>query len=151
MGEGNPDPIDLAEWESEYRAGTKAKADKLVRKYERATGIMAAATTDEALRRWAEHVVSDIAQAVRKAKMAAITDAELHRLMREVGKTAYIAKTAAKAAAARAAFADYAREIETILPTLPPREIDAETNVINRVVPLAKGLQDAKRRKYGLS
>jgi len=144
------DPIDLAEWEAEYKAGTRAKADKLVRRFKRATGIMAAATTDEAMKRWVEHVVSDIAQAVRKAKMAAITDAELHRLMEEVGRSAYIAKTAAKAAAARAGFADYAREIEAVLPELPPREIDAETNVINRVVPIAKRLQELKRRKYGL-
>jgi len=144
------DPIDLAEWEAEYRAGTKAKADKLVRRYKRATGIMAAATTDEAMRAFAERVVSDIAMAVRKAKMAAITDAELHRLMEEVGKSAYISKTAAKAANARAAFADYAREIEAVLPELPPREIDAETNVINRVIPIAKRLQDLKRRKYGV-
>jgi len=150
MADPKHDPIDLAEWESEYKAGTKAKSEKLVRRFKKATGIMAAACTDDAIKRWIEHVVSDIAVAVRKSKMAAITDAELHRLMEEVGKKAYEAKTAAKAATARAAFADYAREIEAILPTLAPREIDAETNVINRVVPIAKRLQELKRRKYGL-
>jgi len=150
MEDPKRDPIDLTEWEAEYKAGTRAKADKLVRRFKRATGIMAAATTDEAIRRWMDHVISDLAVAVRKAKMAAIPDAELHRLMEEVGRTAYLAKTAAKAASARAAFADYAREIEAVLTELPPRVIDAETNVINRVVPIAKRLQALKRRKYGI-
>jgi len=143
-------PIDIRAWKEDYKKGCAANADKLVREFKKATGIMDKATTDEAIKAFIERVVSDLAVKKRTRKMREITDRELHDAMEKVGRTAYTSETARKAEDAGNAFEPYAREIERILPTLAAREIDARTNVLNRVIPLAVGLQEKKKEVEGV-
>jgi len=143
--------IDVVEAAKAYVEGAKAKADKLVRKYVAVTDKIGRLTTDKAIENWKERVVSDIAVKLRTRNLKELTDEDLNKAMREKGKTAYITAVGLAEDKYRERFDPYAKEIDLIIPKLKPKEVDARTNVLNRVVPLAVGLQNKKKKILGIT
>jgi len=145
-------PVTRADWETEYAAGTKDKGDKLVRKFTKKDGIVAAGTTKEAQDSYVAKMKDENVLAARQAKLALRTDAELKAAMKETGKEAYENKTQSKATISKAGAGveDYLPEVERIKAGLPAKTGDPKKDVENRVTPFAVGLRKKKIEKLKL-
>ncbi len=142
--------IDLSTWQQSYTEGTGRAGDKLVRKFDSRTGIVDALTTPAAISNFTTNVTSPLAVAVRTAKLKAQGDAGLHAGMDKKGKANYTKATADNAAKALKNFTPYAPVLEGAVNALVARTMDSDTNIDNRVKPIGRALQKAKKALYGV-
>jgi len=143
-------PIDVAKAAEYYVEGAKAKADKLVDKYIARTDKLARATSDEADKAYREALADEMTPRLRLMRLKELSEEDLNKAMEEKGKAAYTKGVEFAKEKYQRRFDPFAREIDTIVPKLKPRTRDAETNVLNRVVPIAVGLQNKKRALLGI-
>jgi len=142
-------PIDVSAAKSDWQSGAKAKVDKLVRKYTGRTDKIAKATSDAAQKAYVEGVTDPTSQKLRLIKLKKLSDSDLNAAMEAKGRVAYPAGVDAGVDKYGTEVAPYFSEIDAIVPRLKPRTRDARTNVTERVIPLAVGLQNKKKALIG--
>lgn len=138
--------INKSNWLQDYKNGTAANSDKLVRNYTQATGKLAAATSDAAQKNFEDAMKDPRVLARRNAELKKLTEADLNKGMEATGASAYREGTTNNAEKALSRVGPYLDEIDTIKTSLKPRTRDAAQNVNNRVLPLATGLAAKKAR-----
>ena len=143
--------IDMTQWQTNYVAGTGRSAQKMVTKFASRSGMVDAATSQAAIALMTAKVTSPLAIAKRNYKLKRQGDAGLIAGMQKTGAQNYTTNTQARAGKAATGFAPFAPIIDGIVSTLPARTGDAATNVTNRVIPIAVGLQNASKSVYGSS
>jgi hypothetical protein len=142
-------PIDRESAKSDWQSGAKAKVDKLVREYTKRTDKLARATSPEAQKAYVEGVTDPTSQKLRLLRLKELTEDELNRAMEAKGRTAYPTGIDASVDKYAKHVEPYFSEIESIVTKLKPRTRDARTNVTERVIPLAVGLQNKKKAIIG--
>jgi len=143
-------PIDTAAAAADFETGAKAKVDKLVRKYIARTDILDKARSAEAVALFKEKVVSPLALAKRSAHLADLSISDLHEAMRTAAPTTYPAGIERGKGKYAKRVDPFFKEIDAIAARLPKKTADARSNVMNRVVPLAVGLQNKAKAVYGV-
>ena len=138
-------PIDLEEAKKDWQSGAKAKVDKLIRKYTAKPGKIAAATSDAAQKAYIAGVTDPTSQKLRLARLKELTDADLNTAMEAKAPAAYPAGVDAAVDKYSRHVDPYFKEIDVIVPKLKPKTRDARTNVMERVIPIAVGLQNKKK------
>ena len=143
-------PIDVSMAAEDYVVGAKAKVDKLIRKYTARADILDRAVSPDAESAFKARVVSDLAIAKRRAHLKDLTISDLHEAMRRAAPTTYPAGVEGAKDRYRRRVEPFLKELDAIVPKLPARTADARTNVTNRVVPIAVGLQNKAKAIYGV-
>lgn len=138
-------PINLEEWEAEYKAGVQRKGTKWQNKFLAATGILEKARSEEAETRYATGTANAAANKLRQKALQAVTEEDLKGPVRTGGASLYSGPAQAKAPKARRRFARFAAIIDTQVAGLPAKTDDGEVNVDNRLKPIVRALQAAKR------
>ena len=138
-------PIDLEEAKKDWQSGAKAKVDKLIRKYTAKTGKIAAATSPEAQKAYIAGVTDPVSQKLRLARLKELSDADLNAAMEAKAPAAYPAGVDAGVDKYSRHVDPYFKEIDVIVPKLKAKTRDARTNVMERVIPIAVGLQNKKK------
>jgi hypothetical protein len=138
-------PIDTETVKKDWQSGAKAKVDKLIREYTKRTDKIARATSDEAQKNYIEGVTDPSSQKLRLVRLKELSDSDLNAAMEAKGRTAYTGGVDASVDKYGKHVDPYFKEIDSILPKLKPRTRDARTNVTERVIPLAVGLQNKKK------
>jgi len=140
-----PMPIDLTAAKEDWQSGSKAKTDKMIRKYKAKTGKIAAATSDDAQKAYVAGVTDPVSQKLRLARLKELSDADLDKAMEDKGRTAHPAGVDAAVDKYGRHVDPFLKEIDAILPKLKAKTRDARTNVTERVIPIAVGLQNKKK------
>lgn len=117
----------------------------MVRNYVAKTGKIAAATTEEAQKAYIAGVTDPTSQKLRLTRLKELSDADLNDAMEKKGKIAHPAGVDAAEDKYTKHADPYFKEIDAIVPKLKKRTRDARTNVMERVIPLAVGLQNKKK------
>ena len=138
-------PIDVSQAGKDWVSGAKAKTDKMVRNYTAKTGKVAAATSDAAQKAYIAGVTDPTSQKLRLTRLKELTDADLNAAMEAKGRVAHPAGVDAAETKYTSHVDPYMKEIDTIVPKLKPKTRDARTNVMERVIPIAVGLQNKKK------
>ena len=138
-------PIDTEEAKRDWQSGAKAKVDKLIRKYTAKTGKIAAATSPEAQKAYVAGVTDPVSQKLRLVRLKELSDADLNAAMEAKAPVAYPAGVDASVDKYSRHVDPYFKEIDAILPKLKKRTRDARVNVMERVIPIAVGLQNKKK------
>jgi len=138
-------PIDPTSAKEFWQSGAKAKVDKLVRKYTARTDKIARATSPEAQANYVAGVTDPTSQRLRLVRLKELSDSDLNAAMEGKGRTAYGAGVDASVEKYSRRVGPYFGEIDAIRPRLKPRSRDARTNVMERVIPIAVGLQNKKK------
>jgi len=142
-------PINVDEASKDWQSGAKLKVDKLVRKYEANTTKLAAATSDAAQKAYVAGVTDPVSQKLRLLRLKELTEADLNTAMRSAAPTTYPAGIDKSVTKYTRRVTPFMAEIDRIKPALKPATRDARTNVMERVVPLAVGLQNKKKALVG--
>lgn len=142
-------PIDKSAAVEDYVSGATAKVDKLISKYTKKTGKLAAATSDAAQKAYVAGVTDPISQKLRLVRLKELTEEDLNKGMREKAPTTYVAGISAGKEKYDRRVSPYFSEIDRIVPTLAAKTREARANVMNRVIPLAVGLQNKKKAIIG--
>jgi len=140
-----PMPIDLTTAKGDWQSGSKAKTDKMVTKYKAKTGKIAAATSDDAQKNYVAGVTDPSSQKLRVVRLKELTDTDLNDAMEAKGRTAHPAGVDAAVEKYGKHVDPYFKEIDAILPKLKAPTRDARTNVMERVIPIAVGLQNKRK------
>ena len=138
-------PIDTTAAKEDWQSGSKAKTDKMVKKYVAKPGKVAAATTPAAQKAYVDGVTDPVSQRLRLARLKELTDADLNTAMETKGRVAHPAGVDAAVEKYSRHVDPYFKEIDVIVPKLKPKTRDARTNVMERVIPIAVGLQNKKK------
>ena len=138
-------PIDTTRAKEDWQSGAKAKVEKLVRNYTAKSGKVAAATSDDAQKAYVAGVTDPVSQKLRLIRLKELSDADLNTAMETKGRTAFPAGVDAGVDKYSRHVDPYFKEIDTILPKLKAKTRDARTNVMERVIPIAVGLQNKKK------
>jgi hypothetical protein len=141
--------IDVAAAGEDYVTGAKAKVDKLIRKYTARTDILDRATSKEAEEAFKTRVSTDLAIAKRRAHLKDLSISDLHEAMRKNAPTTYPVGVEGAKGRYTKRVDPFMKELDAIVPKLPARGPDARSNVVNRVVPIAVGLQNKAKAIYG--
>lgn len=142
-------PINKAAAVEDWVDGAKAKSEKLVRKYTERTDKLARATSDDAQNAYVAGVTDPVSQRLRLIRLKELSEEDLNRGMREKGPTTYPAGIDAGKEKYDRRVGPYMDEIDRIVPTMEARTRDARANVMNRVIPIATGLQNKKKAIVG--
>jgi hypothetical protein len=142
-------PIDTSAAKSEWQSGAKAKVDKLIRKYTARTDKVARATSDAAQKAYVEGVTDPTSQKLRLIRLKELTDSDLNAAMEAKGRVSYPAGVDAAVEKYGRRVDPYFKELDAIVPRLKPAVRDARTNVMERVLPIAVGLQNKKKAIIG--
>ena len=142
-----PKKIDMAKWEAKYKKNAGAAGDEWLSEFLATTGIAAAASSDAAQKLYKDKMADDSIIAKRQKKLAKLTDEDFKAPARAVGAAGYKKGVEAKGGKAAKGFAPMAAVIDSVVAALPAKTTDAETNVRNRVIPLAVALE--KKAKEG--
>lgn len=137
--------VDIADIKGEYKSGTQAKADKLVRRYTARSGKLDAATSDAAQGLFVQKMSDPEVLERRRKNLLKLTETELNEAMRATGAANYRTSTAASVDRWADGIKPYLEVQEQVVKGLPPRTADPESNVVNRVLPLAKALASKKK------
>jgi hypothetical protein len=138
-------PIDTSTVKEDWQSGAKTKVEKLVRNYKKVTDKIAKATSDAAQKAYIEGVTDPASQKLRLVRLKELTDSDLNDAMDRKGRTAYTSGVDASVDKYAKHVDPYFKEIDAIVPRLKARTRDARTNVTERVIPLAVGLQNKKK------
>ena len=142
-------PIDKGAAVEDYVSGAKDKVEKLIRKYTAKSGKLAAATSDAAQKAYVAGVTDPISQKLRLVRLKELTEDDLNKGMRDKAPTTYPAGIDAGKEKYDRRVGPYFSEIDRIVPTLAAKTREARANVMNRVIPLAVGLQNKKKAVIG--
>jgi len=137
-------PIDLSKALEKYKRNAKAASKDWYDGILSTTGIIAAATSEDAQRRYEEKMKDDKVLKLRQKKLAKLTDADIHNAVRAAGESAYRNAIDAKGDKWRREFDPYAKVIDSVVPSLPAKGTDPLENVDRRVKPIVKALHDKK-------
>jgi len=138
-------PIDATAARDDWQSGAKAKVDKLVREYTRRTDKVARATSDAAQKAYVDGVTDPTSQKLRLVRLKELSDADLNAAMEAKGRAAYPGGVDASVDKYSRRVGPFFSEIDAIVPRLKPATRDARSNVMERVIPLAVGLQNKKK------
>jgi hypothetical protein len=139
-------PINLANWKTDYVAGTSANSEKLVREYTNKTGKIEAATSSTAQKNYEDAMRDPKVLARRVSGLRKLSESDLNAGMTAKGASRYREGTAAAADRAAAAFAPVAAVIDSTVSALPARVRDGYQNLVNRAGPIVKNLQAFKEK-----
>jgi len=142
-------PIDVTEAGKDWQSGAKAKVEKLVRKYSARTDKIAKATSDDAQKAYVAGVTDPTSQKLRVTRLKELSDADLNTAMEDKGRGAYPTGVDAAVTKYTRHVDPYMKEIDAIVPKLKPATRDARSNVMERVIPIAVGLQNKKKAIIG--
>ena len=137
--------IDMAKWEKKYKVNAMAAGKEWEEGFLAATGIAAAASSDEAQRLYEEKMNDPDVLSRRQRELAKLSDEDFKRAVRQGGSGLYTKGISAKADKAAKGFAPYAEVINNAVAALPAKVADPEQNVLNRVLPVVKALAEKKR------
>jgi len=140
-----PMPIDTTSARDDWQSGAKAKVDKLVRKYTARTDKIAKATSEAAQKAYVDGVTDPTSQKLRLVRLKELSDSDLNKAMEDKGRSAYPTGVDAGVDKYAKHVSPYFSEIDVIVPKLKPKTRDARTNVMERVIPIAVGLQNKKK------
>jgi len=138
-------PIDTSAVKGDWQSGAKAKVDKLIRKYKARTDKIAKATSDEAQKAYVAGVTDPASQKLRLKHLRELSDADLNDAMDAKAPAAFPAGVDAAVEKYARHVDPYFKEIDSIVTKLKAPTRDARTNVMERVIPLAVGLQNKKK------
>jgi hypothetical protein len=136
-----------SEWKTAYEDGATRKGEKWFNKFTTTTGIAAAASSDDAQKRFTEKMSKPEILALRQKKLRALTDEDFHAPVRRGGSALYTSAITAKSDKAAKGVAPFLSKIGEVLPTLKPKTDDVDANIDGRVKPIAKALRALKRGK----
>ena len=142
-----PKKIDMSKWETKYKKNAGASGDEWLAEFLATTGIAAAASSAEAQKLYADKMADASIIAKRQRKLAKLSDEDFKAPARLVGAAGYKKGVDAKGGKAAKGFAPFAAVIDSVVAALPPKGVDPESNVLNRVIPLVKAL--AAKAKEG--
>ena len=142
-------PIDVTAASDDWVAGAKAKVDKLIRKYTARTDKIARATSDEAQKAYIAGVTDPTSQKLRLIRLKELSDSDLNAAMEAKGRIAFPAGVDAGKTKYTRHVDPFMKEIDVIVPKLKARVLDARANVMERVIPLAVGLQNKRKALIG--
>lgn len=137
-------PINLEKALKKYKERTKVAAQDWYDELLSTTGIIAAATSEDAQKRYEEKMKDEKVLKLRQKRLAELTDADIHNAVKAVGPDAYKKGTAAKADKWKRRFEPYAKVIDETVARLEPKGTDPLENVDKRVKPIVKALVDKK-------
>jgi len=138
--------IDKEAWKRKYTDRTSVASGDLVEGYIKRTDKVARMASEDAQKNFEAAMKDPDVLKRRQAKLKKLSESDLNEAMRTKGAARYAEGTAAAADKALANVTPYLEEIDRIVPTLPARSRDPRKNVIDRVVPLAVGLAEKKKR-----
>ncbi len=130
---------------SDYSAGVAAKASKWLRRTMAATGVADAAKSEAAESAYAAAMTAAVSNKQRQKGLAGISDSDIKAGVQAAGVGGYSTGATRKAAKMAKKAKPFVDEAVRIANALPPRVADASTNVTQRVIPIAVGLQNKKR------
>lgn len=138
-------PIDTESAGTDWQSGAKAKVEKLIRNFKARTDKIARATSDEAQKAYIAGVTDPVSQKLRVQRLKELSDTDLDNAMESKGRVSFPAGVDAGVEKYKRHVGPYFREIDAILPKLKARSRDARANVMERVIPIAVGLQNKKK------
>ena len=138
-------PIDTEAAKTDWQSGSKAKTRKMIDKYKAKTGKVAAATSADAQKNYIAGVTDPVSQKLRLVRLKELSDADLNAAMESKAPTSHPAGVDAAVEKYSRHVDPYFKEIDVIVPKLKKKTRDARTNVMERVIPLAVGLQNKKK------
>jgi hypothetical protein len=138
--------IDKSKWKDKYTRNTAAATGDLVDGYIARTDKVARMASDTAQKNYEEAMRDKAVLERRQKRLKGLSESDLNEAMRTKGATRYAEGTAASADKALERVEPYLNEIDKIVGTLKPRTRDPRSNVMERVVPIAIGLSDLKKR-----
>jgi len=139
-------PIDKTRWKEKYTRNTAAATGDLVEGYIARTDKVARMASDDAQKNFEEAMRDKAVLERRQKRLKTLSESDLNEAMRTKGALRYAEGTAASADKALDRVTPYLDEIDKIVPRMKPRTRDPRTNVIERVIPLAVGLSDLKKK-----
>ena len=139
-------PIDRSKWKDKYTRNTAAATTDLVDGYVGRTDKVARMASDDAQKNYVEAMRDAAVLKRRQDKLKGLSEADLNLAMQTKGAARYAEGTAAGADKALENVEPYLAALDRIVPTLAPRTRDPRKNVMDRVVPIAVGLSDLKKR-----
>jgi len=138
--------IDKEAWKRKYTERTAVATGDLVDGYTRRTDKVARMSSDDAQANFEAAMRDPAVLKRRQGKLKKLSESDLDEAMRTKGAARYAEGTAASAGKALDNVSPYLDEIDSIVAKLPARTRDPRKNVIDRVVPLAVGLSEKKKR-----
>ncbi len=139
--------IDKEAWKRKYTERTAVATGDLVDGYTRRTDKVAKMSSDAAQKNFEDAMRDPAVLKLRQSKLKKLSESELNEAMRTKGAARYAEGTAASADKALANVTPYLDEIDKIVPGMKARGRDPRANVMERVVPIAVGLNDLKKRR----
>lgn len=138
--------IDKSKWKDKYTRNTAAATSDLVDGYVARTDKVARMASDDAQKNFEEAMRDKAVLERRQKRLKGLSESDLNEAMRTKGAARYAEGTAASADKALERVGPYLDEIDKIVARLKPRTRDPRANVMERVVPLAIGLSDLKKK-----
>jgi len=138
--------IDKEAWKRKYTERTAVATGDLVKGYTDRTDKVARMSSDDAQKNFEDAMRDPGVLKRRQVKLKKLSESDLNAAMETKGAARYAEGTAASADKALANVTPYLDEIDSITARLPARTRDPRKNVMDRVVPLAVGLAEKKKR-----
>lgn len=138
--------IDRSKWKDKYTRNTAAATTDLVDGYVARTDKVARMSSDDAQRNYVEAMRDTAVLQRRQSKLKALSEADLNLAMQTKGAARYAEGTAAGADKALENVEPYLAALDRIVPAMPARTRDPRKNVMDRVVPIAVGLSELKKK-----
>lgn len=138
--------IDKEAWKRKYTERTAVATGDLVEGYINRPDKVARMSSDDAQKNFEDAMRDPNVLRRRQSKLKKLTESDLNEAMRTKGAARYAEGTAASADKALMNVTPYLEEIDRIVASLPARTRDPRKNVMDRVVPLAVGLSDKKKK-----
>ena len=132
-----------AEISENYDKGIARAPENYKKGIQRTNDWQEKASSEQAEANYADGVQRAAASKLRQKKVSQVSNEEWKQKAANIGSTRIGSGMKAGAGKRAKNFEPYRQLIEST--SLPERTTDAESNVMNRVVPLAKGMQDLKR------
>ena len=139
-------PIDRAKWKEKYTRNTAAATGDLVDGYIARTDKVARMASDDAQKNFEEAMREPAVLKRRQTKLKKLSEGDLNEAMRTKGAARYAEGTAASADKALENVEPFLTELDSIVAKLPARTRDPRKNVMDRVIPIAVGLAEKKKR-----
>jgi recombination DNA repair RAD52 pathway protein len=138
--------IDKSKWKERYMRNTAAATGDLVDGYVTRTDKVDRMASDDAQKNYEDAMRDKAVLERRQKRLKTLSESDLNEAMRTKGAARYAEGTAASADKALERVGPYLDEIDKITSKLKPRTRDPRQNVMERVVPIAVGLSDLKKK-----
>jgi len=137
-----PKVIRTDELDAAYKTGVSAKAQKWYNHFQAATGIADAARSETAETNYRTKMEVVLSSKLRQKGLAGVTDADIKAAV--TSPSVYSTPAQNKSAKFAKKFAPYVSVINSAVASLPARTADPDTNIDNRVKPIARALHAKK-------